>query len=199
MLWPKKNIKPKNLGGFTLIELLIVIAIIGILATVVVVKLVDAKGKAKDAAIMKSANALMKLAQSYSVASGDYNSWKTGSGVSWLGLASDCDDVVKWPLSGVSSGDATNARNACKKIIENIGETGQSASPPYISLYKMYIRGTGPATPKLSIMVALPGAQRFYCIGSNGGTSDDTLLSGVGCGGSWFCSGCVADPSGGGN
>jgi prepilin-type N-terminal cleavage/methylation domain-containing protein len=48
------NYKPMNKKGFTLIELLVVIAIIGILSSVAIVYLQDARNKANDAKVQSN-------------------------------------------------------------------------------------------------------------------------------------------------
>lgn len=175
-----------NTKAFTLIELLIVIAIIGILAGVVLVSTSAGRGKAKDAAIMSTANSMMKAIQAESIATGNYSNYDKG----WI--------IVTTPCSGLPSSSLVNA---CNDMIAKIGDVGV----PWDTRYKLYIGKGKPVTdppppgPAFSIMVALPEAQKFYCIGSNGGSSSSTPLTSEGCGGSWFCSGCYADPAGGGN
>lgn len=50
-------------GGFTLIEMLVVVAIIGLLSSVILTALGPAKNKAKDARIMQEVNQVRSLAE----------------------------------------------------------------------------------------------------------------------------------------
>ena len=60
-----KKIGLKNSRAFTLIELLIVVAIIGILATIIVVATADARDKGKDAAIKSNLDTIRKESAIY--------------------------------------------------------------------------------------------------------------------------------------
>lgn len=73
----------KKKEGFTLIELLIVIAIIGILSTIVVVLLSESRNKANDGKIIAQFKSLQSAAESFYVASGNNYGADT----------TDCSDV----------------------------------------------------------------------------------------------------------
>lgn len=162
------------MNGFTLIELLVVIAIIGILSTIAMTSLNSARLKAKDAAIMSAANSIMKAAQIDATTSQDYGAYQ----FYYWGSARSCDSYFG------STSNPASVKAACNSIINNVGTSTE---------YRMWAsRWTG-NYPKLSIMVYLPGAQKFYCVGSNGRSSATLIMNGGGCGGNYNCPGCAGD------
>ncbi len=178
----------QNRKGFTLIELLMVIAIIGILASIIIVNLSGGKNRAEDASIISSAESIMKAAQNDIISSPqDAGMWSIG----WLTNVSDCSTKISSNIPNYSQLVAT-----CQSIIDATGSASLAGYPNYKMLITPPPNGTNGG---LSIMVVLPYAQRFYCIGSNGGSSKMTLLDSTGCGTSlsWHCPGCANDPSGG--
>lgn len=185
--------KINSRGGFTLIELLIVIAIIGILASIVLVSLSSARTKAKQASAISSAKSIMSLAQVDSIATGDYSAYIQGgpgcpviSG-GWMDSEASCDACYGNTFNPAS------VRAACKSIIRTVG--------PY---WSNSWNNFNPIFPKFSILLPLGGIGlqgKHYCIGSNSGASL-AIESESGCGWTstnWDCSGCPGDTTAQGN
>lgn len=155
--------------GFTLIELLIVIAIIGVLSSIVLVSLGVAKSKARDASIIASANSIMKMAQIEASATGNYNTY-----MSFAMMGDYCDFYYS------TTSNPTEVGAACSSILEKNADSGCGS----IWCYWSSTWGS-PTYPKFSLMVWLPWQEKYYCIGSNGGSSivNDGAFSGSGCAG----------------
>jgi type II secretory pathway pseudopilin PulG len=164
-----------------------VIAIIGILSSIVLVNLAAARKNAKDAAIMAEANSMMKAIQTQVETSSAPNYVPYSS--HWIPNTNNCNFFSNLP--GGASLTAT-----CNKVLEDIGTTGFKVAAPYESNYKLFcFYHSDGITSKFTVMAALPGAQKFYCIGSNGHSSKSMNLDGSGCGAAWTCPGCYSDLS----
>lgn len=165
----------KNKKAFTLIELLIVISIIGILASVVLVSLIGARQKAKEAKLQAMASTLIKAA-TVDVSDGSADQ-------DWGGFAVYGDDHVGRCTARFSSN--TEAAEICIEIMETIGENIPSATVWEFWMGPMQrFNGTGWDTiaNQRSVMVQMPytsgpfsGGKAIYCANTLGQSNFNTV------------------------
>ena len=120
----------KTKKGFTLIELLIVIAIIGILASIVLVSLSSTRGKARTAEFKAQASSLVPLAVttcdenggSLSASGGVESHGEALTGISAIVVNTNCQSDGTFQMT------ATSAYNSsCTATIRETGVTYASA------------------------------------------------------------------------
>jgi prepilin-type N-terminal cleavage/methylation domain-containing protein len=198
---PLHHHKQSSSSGFTLIELLIVIAIIGILASIVLVNLGTARTKAGDAKVQSIANSIVKAAAIDVVGKTHFNQtgkdWVHGS-IQYTNY--DCEGAFD-----DSPGVNTLLINACKEIMETIGREGSSMELFVYYAHKKQDTGTGwSIVPnELSVMAAMPSANGAtyprYCANTYGEASVVTtscshphpLVTGTSYS---YCPGCYRSP-----
>lgn len=160
--------------AFTLIELLIVIAIIGVLASIVLVSLNSARNKSRDAAIRAEVRILTTLFHQQFADTGSYTSLQSG----WDDNEASCNN------SFGSSAYAAAARAVCVSVINNY--TGGAVN--------VFHTGVNPATfssnTDFSIMARL-NTGNYFCMGSSGRTYEGPGNPGTG---SWTGAGCWSNP-----
>lgn len=158
--------KNRRAEGFTLIELLVVISIVGLLSTVVLASLGNARGKSKDAAIISEILQLRNLIHLEYSDTGSYVNLQGG----WiLDDNHDCD-ITRFPsASGVpNSKYATKAIEICNKIKANTTATGNRLYIGPVNSTVTTLTGSS-----FTIIGSLPSGSGndYYCAGHNGRTS----------------------------
>lgn len=143
--------------GFTLIELLIVIAIIGILSSIVIVSLYQARTKSKVAVSETEARQLALLLQQQFADTGSYNGLLPNT---WMPSGYTCDSA---PLSGPY---VTDYRRVCNSVMNRLGTE--------VSLNNMLVGDYENTGANFSVMIkTVPGYSitgEWFCLGSSGRT-----------------------------
>lgn len=86
---PRKPARRPRLGGFTLMELLVVIAVIGVLATLVAPSIFQHVGAAKDATARSQIEMLGAALDAYRLDNGRYPSTRQGLDAVWNAPSTD--------------------------------------------------------------------------------------------------------------
>jgi prepilin-type N-terminal cleavage/methylation domain-containing protein len=136
-------------AGFTLIELLIVIAIIGILSSVIVVSLSDARVKAQDAKKLLLVNQLSRALELYYDDNNHYppyrayppDPWSDPCGRQWCVFQADLASYIPLPLDpvpvdGFLIGYESNSG-------DNFQTYGLMVSLKHISNYQLMVKDVG--------------------------------------------------------
>ncbi len=174
--------------GFTLIELLVVISIISLLSSIVLTTLSNARGKAKDAAIITGVEQLVKLMNLEFYESESYCNLQRSNieGSGWaffVGRVFSCDSML---TSSIIKGNYANQAVAiCKNIYENSPDkTGWGGNPGDFRIYwgTDEPKNDGGCKDTYSFGVHLNN-DKWYCSGSSGnkGERDNINPGQLGC------------------
>lgn len=94
--------------GFTLIELLMVIAIIGLLSTIILTSLSDARNRGSDAAVKSNLNSIRSAADLYyDNNNNSYGTFAIGNCVAGAGMFSN-STIISAINAAISAGDGTS-------------------------------------------------------------------------------------------
>jgi prepilin-type N-terminal cleavage/methylation domain-containing protein len=157
-------------SGFTLVELILVIAIIGVLSSIVLASLNNARNRAKDVAIKMEVAQLVNLATIDSVDTGSYCNFQGDDTSSWItAMGETCEDSFTGSLM-------TQSRQLCHSIFD---KSGPGTIAGLGSGYKIYTSTWNAACgSSYSFMVALNNGN-WYCSGSSGSRGEYTAYSNV--------------------
>jgi prepilin-type N-terminal cleavage/methylation domain-containing protein len=167
----------KTNSGFTLIEVMLVIAIIGLLVSVVMSNLRDARESARDTAITQQVRTMTNIFEYERNKVGTYQNYDIGI-IGNNGLTDTCAD------KNFQGEFEAKLLELCQGI-EDQQRGFESNSTIIISVDGAMQNGN-----HFSIMTQLNNGD-WYCVGSNGGTYNGPPNPGNG---NWMGPGCYANP-----
>lgn len=154
-----------GIRGFTLIELMVVIAIIGMMSSVVLASLNSARAKGRDAAIKSAVKQYAVLMELNHSTYGTYAQLQAG----WDYTPANCNDSF-------SGSFAAKAREICVNIVGNNSGAG------------FHTGNNVSYATHFSVMARLASQATYVCVGGRGGYSDTET------GDNWLDAGCFANP-----
>lgn len=159
--------------GFTFIELLIVVAIIGIIASIILASLTQARTNARQKAIIAEARQMVVLMGREYTDNGSYSPLQIAG---WIGSS-----TTNCAGRGFTGAYASELIRLCESIASKLGNV----------TFQMYIGNSISSANNYSIMVKLDPTSGttgipFFCIGSSGRTYQGNYNSAA--------TGCVANP-----
>lgn len=167
----------KRAGGFTLIEVLLVIAIIGLLVSVIMSNLSDARESARDAAITQQVRSMANLFEYERNKVGTYQNYDIGI----IGNNGSMDTCADKNFQGEFE---DKLLELCQGIEDQ--QRGFESNASIIITVDGLLRNGN----HFSIMTQLNDGN-WYCVGSNGGTYNGPPDPGNG---NWMGPGCYANP-----
>ncbi len=179
--------------AFTLIEVMVVVAIIGLLASVVLSALRDARFKAADAAVRREATELRTIMELERTNTGTYTAIKAGG--AWKAANSSCT------VGSFSGQFAERAADVCTKMVaaSSVGSRVSTGAASVSGcgancLYFQTVNVSGQnSADRYAIQAYLPyasiqaGAARWLCLGSS---NNQSLSDGA----AWTEDGCYQNP-----
>lgn len=189
-----KHIKIK---GFTLIELMVVIAIIGLLSSVVLASLGQTKLRAKDTAVKQIVGQMRAiLATQYAENPNNPNYFTVAPG--WTIYAGGASNECATDFSGFTATNAANLTSLCNQIATlTAGQTGNVFFISAPDFTNSNPGGFGNVPPCdvfgqcYTVMVKLPSTGTYYCASGKQGTPANSSSGDTG---PFLSAGCWDNP-----
>ncbi|MDE1975225.1 MAG: type II secretion system protein [Patescibacteria group bacterium] len=178
--------------GFTLIELLVVISIIGMLASIVLVALSNARLRGRDAAVQQEALQLRNWFELNRSTSGDFSSAFT----SIAGTSNSNHPVGSAPVEYYPFDNTVPPVSLCNQVLDTQFKSVCSSivSNNNGNVNSLLVGGTSggwSSHKEYSIMVLIPSTGKYMCIGSSGANSNGNLNAYTG---GYVNPGCLYNP-----